>query len=400
MQRPTRPSLPGGGGGRPGASALMKSRSSTLQRLGAAVSSEGTPPSTSHGACQSPTSGSSRRSSRQAAPPGAAPGGFGDAFGALEEGLPSPVAASPGASMVASVSLPEEPVVLTAASLKHVRRQRDALAEEKARLTVEIDALKAKLRDQRERVVRVEGELQESVTRESTLQIEVQQALRRAEELGLLNDRLEDLLAQREAELCRLREALEEQRDLAHGDNGSEEKLQRLQSEFSAMSGERDSLKRDLSVQAIEHERLKQAVDTAMAAAERAMAMHALHAQHVEQLRAAKLEEAIKEKMELHISMPKVTLSYNNSPPLLVSAEVALSEERVRAFLERQVFPHLDPMWVSLDRLSKAPDGSSKKAYSTKMLDRLSSAIKAFVARAQASDNAALAPHDAGGARG
>jgi hypothetical protein len=39
-----------------------------------------------------------------------------------------------------------------------------------------------------------------------------------------------------------------------------------------------------------------------------------------------------------------------------------------------QVFPHFDPLWVRLDGLDHAPDGSSKKAYSSRMLDRLTQA--------------------------
>ena len=43
----------------------------------------------------------------------------------------------------------------------------------------------------------------------------------------------------------------------------------------------------------------------------------------------------------------------------------------------RQVFPHFDPLWVRLDGLDHAPDGSSKKAYSSRMLDRLTQAREA-----------------------
>merc|ERR1712113_1171900 len=139
----------------------------------------------------------------------------------------------------------------------------------------------------------------------------------------------------------------------------------------------------------------KRAAATALAAAEKAMAMHAFHAQHVEQLRTAKLEDVLKRKVELHISVPRITLNYNNAPPLHVSAAAALSEDKVRSFLEAHVFPHFEPLWACLDGLSRAPDGSTKKDYSTKMLDRLAVAIKAFITKAQTSDGAALGSADA-----
>ena len=47
----------------------------------------------------------------------------------------------------------------------------------------------------------------------------------------------------------------------------------------------------------------------------------------------------------------------------------------------RQVFPHFDPLWVRLDGLDHAPDGSSKKAYSSRMLDRLTQVRAAKLVR-------------------
>merc|ERR1712113_951801 len=105
-----------------------------------------------------------------------------------------------------------------------------------------------------------------------------------------------------------------------------------MQQEKETLQKEKQVLQRDLQRQATEHEDMRKAVATAMAAAEKAMAMHAFHAQHVEQLRAAKLEDVLKKKVELHISVPRITLNYNNAPPLQVSAATALSEDKVRSF--------------------------------------------------------------------
>ncbi|CAJ1351872.1 unnamed protein product, partial [Effrenium voratum] len=99
-----------------------------------------------------------------------------------------------------------------------------------------------------------------------------------------------------------------------------------------------------------------------------------------EMLRAAKLAEAINQKVELHIAVPKVTLTYNNAPPLLISVASGL-EGRLQSFLDKEVFPHFEPLWVRLDGLDSAPDGSSKKQYASRMLDRLTQAVKAFLVR-------------------
>merc|ERR1719450_1588551 len=103
---------------------------------------------------------------------------------------------------------------------------------------------------------------------------------------------------------------------------------------------------------------MQRSVVGAMAAAEKAMAMHACHVLQFEQLRSTKLSEAINQKVELHISVPRVTLSYNNAPPLLVSTAAGLGDDRICEFLTQEVFPHFEPLWCCLDRTEEAPDGS------------------------------------------
>ncbi|CAJ1444441.1 unnamed protein product [Effrenium voratum] len=132
--------------------------------------------------------------------------------------------------------------------------------------------------------------------------------------------------------------------------------------------------------QAQQAEEMKRNVSVAVAAAEKAMQMYQHHSSQLEMLRAAKLAEAINQKVELHIAVPKVTLTYNNAPPLLISVASGL-EGRLQSFLDKEVFPHFEPLWVRLDGLDSAPDGSSKKQYASRMLDRLTQAVKAFLVR-------------------
>eukprot|EP00913_Durusdinium_trenchii_P031580 g29572.t1 len=113
----------------------------------------------------------------------------------------------------------------------------------------------------------------------------------------------------------------------------------------------------------------------------KAMQMHQQHSAQLEMLRSAKLAEAINQKVELHIAVPKVTLTYNNAPPLLISVAAALGEDRLQKFLDQEVFPHFEPLWVRLDGLDHAPDGSSKKAYSSRRPDGMQ--VKSFLARSQ-----------------
>jgi len=304
----------------------------------------------------------------------------------------------------------DEPCGLTPASLKHLRRQRDALAEEKTRLLSELAGIQATVREQGMRISELEEELLQAEKRQAALLEDVRVARaaeeeqrQRAHEFEQQTVRLEELLSQRAAEITRLREDLERQRlltkevceaaeqktdDKKDDAGASASELRDAQEKIRQLEADKADLERQLQQQAIEHADMQRAVAGAMKAAEKAMAMHALHAQRVETIRGAKLVEAINAKVELHISVPKVTLSYNNAPPLVVSAHTGLSEGKIRDFLDCSVFPHFEPLWVRLDGLDKAPDGSSKRAYSTKMLDRLTEAVKAFIAKAQQPDSA------------
>eukprot|EP00438_Fugacium_kawagutii_P034896 Skav224142 [mRNA] locus=scaffold462:234945:240897:- [translate_table: standard] len=157
-----------------------------------------------------------------------------------------------------------------------------------------------------------------------------------------------------------------------------------LQGLVERLKSEKQQLVQKVAAQEQQHEEMKRSLC--------AMQMHQQHSTQLEVLRAAKLAEAINQKailVELHIAVPKVTLTYNNAPPLplglcftpsqhsrLISVAAALGEDRLQNFLDKEVFPHFDPLWARLDGLDRAPDGSSKKAYASRMLDRLTQACR------------------------
>lgn len=295
---------------------------------------------------------------------------------------------------------------LTPASLKHLKRQRDALAEDKIRLQAEVASLSESLREQRERAVALEAELKEAEAREAAAKEEAQQAREaerreraRAEELERLSRELQESVERLRAEAEELRQALDAQRQLtrdvcqaaqARMEEHSVADTSELDAHIKLLESQLEASQFALRQSEADQEELKIGVATAMAAAEKAMTVHALMLQQMSQLKAVRLEEAMNHKVELHISVPRVTVTYNGAPPLHVSLAVGLTEEKVRNFLEAQVFPHFEPLWVSLDTLCKAPDGSTKKEYATKMLDRLSVAIKGFITRSQNSKGASL----------
>mmetsp|Transcript_101672 Transcript_101672/g.323012 ORF Transcript_101672/g.323012 Transcript_101672/m.323012 type:complete len:477 (-) Transcript_101672:18-1448(-) len=363
---------------------VSRARSSTLRRAGTSVSAD----------LLGSSGGFSTASLQDSAPllqnP---PTGHGD--------LLSAAAAEPHDSPVAHVTS-EEPCGLTPASLKHLKRKYEVVLEEKARLQSEISGLQAQVREQRQRVSVLEEEVREAEVRQRALQEEVQRAQAaeeaqrsRADELERCNEKLEELLAAREAELARLREALEQQRRLTREVCEASERrteapppvdASKFEQRIKSLEAERGALQQQLRDQALEQEDMKRAVAGAMGAAEKAMAMHALHVQRLEAMRVAKLMEAINYKVELHISVPRVTLTYNNAPPLVVSTALGLSDGKIRDFLDRDVFPHFEPLWVRIDALDQAPDGSTKRTYCTKMLERLTDAVKAFIMKSQTAE--------------
>jgi len=301
-----------------------------------------------------------------------------------------------GESLSQTAPLPsEEPCGLTPASLKHLRRQRDALNEEKTRLQAELQESMKQLKELKPQVASLSTQLEEAIASRAELETQVESNRQRAERSEELCAKLEALVAEKEAEIERLRKGLADQQKLtqevceaadrrdqqANEQNAAE--VRDLQETIRKLKMENQQLLQEQQLQAKRQEEMGHSVAVAMAAAEKAMAMHAQHTSQLETLRTAKLAEAINSKVELHIAVPKVTLTYNNAPPLLVSVAAGLGEGKLETFLNKEVFPHFEPLWVRLDGLDKAPDGSSKKAYSSRMLDRLTQAVKTFLVRSQ-----------------
>jgi len=361
--------------------AITRSRSSTLARAGVNVSRDapGTPPSGLQ------TMHTSLTSSPLSTPPaGVAP----------PNGLAETVSLAGGGDD--SRSFQEIASGLTPASLKHLRRQRDALVEDKARLLTDVATLTEHLQDQRERAATLEAKLQEAEVREVILRDELQWASEaeirqraRADELDLLSRKLEDSIRELQTEGLRLRQVLETQRQLTR--DVCEAAESRMEDGAAGeWQAKLEQAQRDLEQERAEREEMKCGVAAALLASQKVMSTHAMLLKHMHQLKAAKLEDAMNQKVELHISVPRVSVTYNDSPPLHVSLAVGLSEEKVRRFLEGQVFPHFDPLWVCLDKLSQAPDGSTKREYSVRMLDRLATAVKTFITRSQSSKGASM----------
>lgn len=314
---------------------------------------------------------------------------------------------SGGAGEAAPGTPPEENATqsgLTPASLKHLRRQNTKLSEENQRLSAELEGSQVLIKELRDRIAELEELLRESKVREEKLQEELREAgereereRTRADEAERRNTCLEESLAAKEAEMARLRKALDDQLLLtkevceaaerstgeARAAADSAEEIARLRGKVEHLTRENDELGKEREQREREIAESQQRAAMAMAAAEKVMAMHATHLQRIEQLRVVKLSEAIQHKVELHISVPRVTLSYNNAPPLEVSVASALGENQISEFLNNEVFQHFEPLWVTLDALDQAPDGTSKKAYSTRMLERLTQAVKGFVEKSQ-----------------
>jgi len=134
---------------------IARGRSSTLRRAGESVSEP--TPSTPPGAL------STSLSSLAPGTDGAGP----TSQGTREQPLL--------ATCEASVPQYEEPCGLTAASLKHLRRQRDSLSEEKTRLLNELKAAQAQVKEANERAEVSEVEAREAKEHSAALEEEVSQ---------------------------------------------------------------------------------------------------------------------------------------------------------------------------------------------------------------------------------
>jgi len=315
----------------------------------------------------------------------------------------------------------EEPCGLTQASLKHLRRRCDGLCEDKEKLLAEIQRLEALLREQRDRFAGMEANAKaprkevaapvlvtstkdESEAR-AAREVDLQARLARLEEE---RDLLDKTLSRRESEIERLRRELEERLHMEKDQREAAERTSELEAQSSSRTaelmervqvlekqlGQLQSQNGDLEGQVgdLAHRAAKSQKEASESAAraESVTKMHEDFKQKTEQLRTGIVGTAIQSKLELHISVPHVVLTYNNAPPLRVSTAIGLSKGKIGNFLDTMLFPYFDPLWVCLDGLDVAPDGTNKKRYSARMLERLTDSIKDFIEKSQAGDAAEL----------
>jgi hypothetical protein len=310
--------------------------------------------------------------------------------------------------------------------LKHLRRRCDSLSEEKEKLLAEIQRLEALLREQREQIAGMEAKKDASRKEAATpapftsskeenevsrfeawtaKEVDLKARLARLEEE---RDLLDKTLSRRESEIERLRRELEEQLQIAKEQREAAQRTNELESRASSrvaelmgrvqvlekqlgqLQGQNGDLEGQVGDLVRRVETSQKEASASAARAENLTKMHEDFKQKTEQLRTGIVGTAIQSKLELHISVPHVVLSYNNAPPLRVSTAIGLSKEKVGSFLESTLFPYFEPLWVCLDGMDVAPDGTNKKKYSARMLERLTDSIKDFIEKSQAGDAAEL----------
>lgn len=339
------------------------------------------------------------------------------------DGRPSTPAQRPRTPVV------EEPCGLTPASLKHLRRQKESLAEDKERLLAEVARLRALLEEQRGHVAELEAAApagaaipeprQADTSKTLALAKEDKEASANAEsdganlrrQIGKLEEErslLEATLQRREAEVAKLRAELQEQMQLNKDQREAKEyssesearaldraaslaaRMQKLEAQLLQLTSERGQLEEQKGELAEQILKCQQDVSESEAKVQSVTKMHEDYKQQTEQLKTGIVGTAIQSKLELHISVPHVVLTYNNAPPLMVSTAIGLSKAKILKFLDSMLFPHFEPLWVCLDGVDMAPDGTNKKRYSSRMLERLTDSIKDFIDKSQTGDNAEL----------
>jgi len=322
----------------------------------------------------------------------------------------------------------EEPCGLTPASLKHLRRQRDTLSEDKERLLAEIERLQRLLREQRDRVSELESatpaasptheptdrdtqsndsdelkeawasseaRLQGHVTRLEKERLLLEQTLeRRDAELGRLNRSMQDQIDSSNDQRHTMERAIEAENRATRKSASMADRVQRLEAEFLKIGSQKGELEKQLDAQKAELEKQlatsQEETAESVGKLDTVTKMYEEFKQQVEQLRTGLVGTAIQSKLELHISVPHVVLTYNNAPALTVSTAMGLSKAKILKFLDNVLFPHFEPLWVCLDGVDKAPDGTNKKKYSSRMLERLTDSIKDFIEKSQLGEEADL----------
>jgi len=202
-------------------------------------------------------------------------------------------------------------------------------------------------------------------------------------EISRLRQALEESLRSCESEVSQLRLALEDkqrgcseaQADLAT----AVERADELEELVRALKQERAALREERQRLLQERDDWQRQAAEAEEATRSASEVHRRYKQDMERLRPDLVTNAIRSKIELHICVPRVALECPDSPPVIVDMTSGLSREHVRKFLQNKVFPHFDPLWTCLDGVDRAPDGTNKKAYTSRILEILTDRLKAFV---------------------
>lgn len=268
---------------------------------------------------------------------------------------------------------------LTVASLKHVRRKCDKLAEEKTRLTAEVQELQALLKEHREncpclakRISELEIDLKKVEERE-------QELISRNQDLERVNCKQEDTLARLEAEISRLKQGMEEQ--LKFNQSSHENDVEEMQA-AQLLSMEEHAKQLDRARMALDEQvaRLMFERDEAQGRLQACMILLQKTRAEAAELKSDVISDAIKKKIMIHILAPKVTLSYNNAPPVSFSPG-SPGHACVRDLVETEVTPHFKPLWAALDGVDKSPDGTAATAYADKILDFLTKSVKSHIER-------------------
>eukprot|EP00929_Paragymnodinium_shiwhaense_P037485 TRINITY_DN19969_c0_g1_i1.p1 TRINITY_DN19969_c0_g1~~TRINITY_DN19969_c0_g1_i1.p1 ORF type:complete len:524 (+),score=128.69 TRINITY_DN19969_c0_g1_i1:77-1573(+) len=289
---------------------------------------------------------------------------------------------------------------LTPASLKHLRRQCEGLSEERVRLLAEIARLRALL----DRSTATPETAAKSACDEDTMDLEgLRDEAGRAYALAAAESarsaELRARAAELEDEVARLKKALEDQRvemERKLADHASQAETARAAAEaaFAAAEAawkeraeEREQLVARLRKQVLEleseQESWRRRAHDAEAALKVTSTEYADFKKRYEAMKVKLVADSV--KMQLHVCIPETTLVFDEDTSTRIGLSVALTRDRLGDFVKNDVFPHVKPLWLCLDGMDRAPDGTSEKKYSDKLLGMFASAIEDFVYNARQS---------------
>eukprot|EP00928_Gymnodinium_smaydae_P041658 TRINITY_DN28159_c0_g1_i8.p1 TRINITY_DN28159_c0_g1~~TRINITY_DN28159_c0_g1_i8.p1 ORF type:complete len:581 (-),score=151.76 TRINITY_DN28159_c0_g1_i8:304-2046(-) len=156
--------------------------------------------------------------------------------------------------------------------------------------------------------------------------------------------------------------------------NSLEQTVERLRERQRELEEARNGMERQL-------EEWRQGAGAEAARAAKAERELRTYRANAEELRVSLLASAV--NMQLNVCIPEVTLSYESESPFTVSLASAFGDDFVRKFVGELVLPHLQPIWLRVDRSDGVPEGTSETLYSQKLLSMLTSAVEEHVARSR-----------------